>query len=140
MSDELTVIIGRLRIGGKLKIKENVEPSFLDVAEEGLSFSSNVSIEGEAYLVDDHLVLELRAKTLATLPCIICNESFDVEVCIDRRHLVSLEEVKGNVYDYSEFLRQEIILEAPNFGECCDGHCPHRDEMQQYRASKLKNS
>lgn len=132
MDKEFSVYIDRLKDGHTQKISETIDPSFLDVAEDDLSFHSPVVIAGEVYLAEDHLVLHLKGKTEALIPCAICNEKFPLPVEIDFYHTQPLEEFTNPIFNYLPALRESILLQVPPFAECRGGHCPERTAISQY--------
>jgi uncharacterized metal-binding protein YceD (DUF177 family) len=132
MDDRFKIYVDRLR-DHDLKIHETFKPDFLDVKEEHLKFSYPVALKGEAYLADDTLVMHLNVATEAEIPCSVCNEMTKVEIAIPEFYLaVPLNEIKGGIYDYSEALREEIVLAVPQFAECSGGTCPQRKELEKF--------
>lgn len=118
------------------KIEEEVLPEFLDVSDETLQFNSLVHVTGEAYTTGQDLVIHLDLSTNAQLPCTICNEWTHVPIELENVYITSpLSEVKGGKYDFSDHVRDEILLAVPQFVECHGGVCPHRREMKKF----LKN-
>ena len=128
----LKIYIDRL-VGEKTEIiREKADPSFLDIHEDELSFSMPIEIEGSSYLAGDHLILHLKAETEATLPCSICNEKVTAKILLDDfYHTALLDDCKEAVYDYSEVLREAILLEVPQFIECPQG-CPEHSAIKPY--------
>lgn len=130
--EDFRIHLERLREGQQIAIEENFSPDFLDVHEKELAFQKPVSINGEAYLAGDALILHLKLLTFATIPCSICNEPVDVKISIDNfYHAEPIENVKGGVFDYREALREAVLLEIPAFVEC-QGKCPSRKEIKKY--------
>lgn len=134
---ELTIYIDRLKDGHTEKIQEIIDSSFLDIEEEELFFPSNVSVHGDAYLADDHLILHLKAKTEAKIPCSICNELFPYPIDIDFYHTVPLNELDNPIFDYSSTLRDSILLQVPPFAECHGGCCPERNFIHQFLKKEI---
>ena len=133
MDDRFKIYVDRLK-DHDLKIHETFKPDFLDVEEgDSLKFPYPVALKGEAYLADDNLVMHLDVATQGEVPCTVCNEMTKVDIVIPEFYLaVPLEEVKGGIYDYSEMLREEILLAVPQFAECSDGICPQRKELEKF--------
>ena len=132
MVKEFEVYIDRLKDGHTLKVHEDIEPSFLDIKEQELRFPSPVSVCGDIYLAEDHLVLHLKVKTEAHVPCVICNELFAYPIEADFYYTVPPEELIKPIFDYTEALREVILLEIPTFAECHDGKCPEREATSKY--------
>ena len=128
----LKIYIDRLGEGKVEKLEESLSSSFLNVEEEELSFPGEVELRGSAYLVDDHLILELNVRTVARVPCKICNEPVQLPLQLKSwKHVEPLEGVKKAIFDYTEKLREAILLEAPRFAECNES-CPGRETMKSY--------
>lgn len=131
--DSFRIYVEQLRDGHSEVLSESLPPNFMDVHEDDLAFMDPVKMTGEAYLADDMLVLHLKVQTLATMPCRICNETFKQKIELDNfYHAEPIEEIKGRVFDFSEILREAILLETPPVAECHQGKCPKRKTMQQF--------
>jgi len=114
-------------------ISEQVDPSFMDVAEKELVFSDNVYVSGKAYLTDSHVILDLKLKAYAKLPCSICNELFSTPIVIEKfSHAQDLSEVKGAIYSYEDEIRSALLLKLPLYNECSNGNCPERKEISKH--------
>lgn len=132
MVKEFKVYVDRLKKSPTEKIQEEVDSSFLEIAEEELAFPGTVRVWGDAYLADDHLILHLKAKTEAKVPCAICNELFTYPIEIDFYHTQPLEEIGGPIFDYTSALRESILLQVPPFSECHQGACPERNAINKF--------
>lgn len=121
----------------KLKIEMSVSPEFLDVEEPELDFGEHIQIIGEAYLVDDQLVVHLDALVPLILVCKVCNGDASVMIKVNNfYHVEDLTALKSPYFDFSKVLREEILLEVPRFSECNEGNCPEREFMNQYLERK----
>jgi uncharacterized metal-binding protein YceD (DUF177 family) len=130
---ELRIYTDRLKEGATQKIEEQLDPSFLEVQEEALSFEKPVTLSGSAYLASDHLVTEIRMETSASIPCIVCNEKIEIPLKITGfRFTVPLSAIKSGIYDYTEEVREALLLEVPRFIECSGGQCPERENINKY--------
>lgn len=133
IDDHFRIYTEQLREGNVEQIDEVLNPEFLDIHERDLAFNAPVKIKGQAYLADDMLVLHFDMETIATLPCVVCNEPVSVEIVIKGfYHAVPLLEVKTGVYDFRDLLRETILLETPLLAECQQGKCPQRQELKQF--------
>lgn len=140
MSKDFIIYVDRLKDGQTLKIEENSSPAFLDIHEEELSFPSPVAIRGKAYLAEDHLVLQLDIRTEFVMPCSICNEKVTVPVEIKNfYHVEPLAEIPSHIFDYTELLREDILLQVPPFIECRGGKCPERGNISPYLKKEEKS-
>lgn len=127
------ILIDRLKGSHTHKIEEKVDPGFLGPEEPELRFKAPVSVKGEAYLTDDHLIIHLRAATKISMPCAVCNEWIDVDLKVDDfYHTEPVEEIRSAIYDYSEVLREALLIELPRTVECSSGKCPDRTLMEPY--------
>jgi hypothetical protein len=136
MNDQFKIYIDRIKDGSLLNIQETVPPSFLDIHERDLSFSSPVVITGQASIAGDQLVIKLSIQTEASLPCAICNDRTPFPVAIqDFYHMEQIEDLKSPIFDFTEALREAILLTLPQFTECHGGNCPDRKEINKYLAN-----
>lgn len=134
-NDSFTIYVDQLRLGNHIQINEVVAPDFLDVNEKELYFTDTVSVQGEAYLAGDSLILHLAFIAQGVLPCTICNSPVQIQVKIDDLyHAEPVKEIKGGIYNFKEMAREAILLEVPAFAEC-QGQCPKRDEIKRYLKS-----
>lgn len=137
MSNAFTILIDRLRGGQTQKIEEILDSEFLAIEEPELYFSAPVAVRGEAYLTDDHLILKLKAKAIAMMPCAICNEMIKVELNVeDFYHTQPIQEIPSGQFDFSEALREALLIELPKYIECNGGNCPERATLAPYLRPK----
>ncbi len=137
MHDLLRIYTEQLRRGVKEKIDLSVDPSFLDIQEEGLRFEAPIHISGEAYTTDTDLILHLSCSTEVKLPCCICNEFFTLSLTASDIYATELlDDLDSAVYDYSPLLREELLLQLPAYAECQGGKCPERENLSAYLKSK----
>ncbi len=133
MTSLFHIHVDRLREGKKIRIEESLDPSFLSIEEDDLKFPKAVKVQGEAYLAEDHFVLRLTASTDALLPCIICNGMTSLPLRVENFYFtLPLVELASPVFDYSDPLREALLLELPHFAECNGGNCPEREGMTVY--------
>lgn len=139
MHPELKVYLDRLQGGKTENIELELSSAFLDVNEPDLKFGDTVTVKGKAYLASEHLVIELEIQAEAILPCAICNEPVREMLKISRMyHTEELEAIRGRVYNYTQPLREAILLEVPTFSEC-QGSCPQRKELDKYKPHEGKS-
>lgn len=132
-SNELKIFVDRLKEGHVEAILVELSPACLDVQEEELHFTRNVTVQGKAYLADGHLVLHASASTSAQLPCLCCNGPATVPICTEEWiHTEPLHQISDGVFDFSLLVREAILLQIPQFAECHSGQCPERDAVAQY--------
>ncbi|MBX9923403.1 MAG: DUF177 domain-containing protein [Rhabdochlamydiaceae bacterium] len=124
---ELIVYVDRLKEGKKELFSGEISTDFL---EDKNLFENTLSLAGEAYVSGDHLILRLRAKTTAKLPCSICNESVSVPVEIDISHVEPLEDIRST-FHFAALLREDIFLQLPKFTECQE-KCPEREQIKGF--------
>lgn len=139
MSEPFKIYIDRLKGGHTEKIERSLHPSFLGPEEPELKFPQSVTVKGEAYVSEDHLILRLKAKTVAQMPCAVCNRMIEIELKTDDfTHAQILEEIPGAIFDFSESLREALLIELPRTVECNNGKCPEREVMAAYLRAKAK--
>ncbi len=139
MREVFKIWIDRLGEGQTQKIDGSFEPSFLEIDEKELQFRAPVRVVGEAYLADQHLVIHLKASTLATLPCAICNQMVEAELKVDNfYHSEPVAEIQGAVFDFGGPLREALLIELPHYFECSNGKCPERATLAAYMRAPAK--
>jgi uncharacterized metal-binding protein YceD (DUF177 family) len=132
MASQLKIYIDRLSDGKTEKIQECLKPSFINVHEPDLQFSSPVYVQGQTYIAENHLIIQLKIETKALIPCLICNELVKVPLSIKQfYHTEELSSIKDQIYDYTSPLREEVLLEVPTYVEC-EGTCPKRVKIKKY--------
>lgn len=125
---ELVIYVDRLADGEVEKFEGTISSAFLGTDP---GFQDTVSLSGEAYVAQDHLILKLQAKTAAKLPCSICNELTEVPLELtDFYHAEPLESI-GSSFDFSNLLREDLLLQLPQFAEC-EGNCPEREKLKKF--------
>ena len=116
MDHSLKIFIDRLEGGKVERFNEELSTDFLDC---DISFHESVTVKGKAYLAEDHLVIQLQVKVVASLEL------------KDFYHTEELGNIRGAIYDMQTVLRETILLEIPSFIEC-HGNCPKRNELNKY--------
>lgn len=133
MSETFKILIDRLKGGQTQKIDEALDPAFFGLNEPELQFKETVQVKGSAYTTDTHLIIHLKAKTGALMPCAVCNEMIRVELKVENfYHAEPLEEIPSAVYEYSEPLREALLIELPRTVECNQGNCAEREILKPY--------
>lgn len=106
---------------------------FLDIEDENLAFSGDVAVSGEAYLAEEELVLHIGISAVSLVKCLICDRYIETPIEMKNLyHAVSLKEIKGAFFDMKDLVRENLLLEAPEFAECNGGQCPDREEIKNY--------
>lgn len=137
MQSLLTIHTDQLDEGKREEIDLTLPPDFLDVKEDDLSFPHPIRVKGETYVITDHLVLLLSVETKAQMPCTICNKKISVPIKTqDISHTLPLAEMESTIFDYTDLLREEIILLIPQFAECENGKCPERAQIAPFMKKK----
>ena len=133
MSPQLKIYIDRLKDGHAEKIDETINSEILAVQEEHLSFLGQISIAGQAYLAEDHLIINSKISSVALIPCSICNKPVEVPIVLENFYFtIPLNELNSSVFDLTDEVREAILLQLPAFAECLEGRCPERTEIQEY--------
>jgi uncharacterized metal-binding protein YceD (DUF177 family) len=139
MSEPFKILIDRLKGGQTQKIEEDLPPTFLQVNEPELKFGSKVHVKGETYLTDEHLIIHLKAKTGFAMPCAVCNEMIESEIKVDNFYFTQpIEEIPSAIFDYSEALREAILIELPRTIECNQGNCRERETIKPFLKSETR--
>lgn len=139
MSQPFIILIDRLKGGHSQKIEEAFDPAFLGLDEPDLRFPTQVIVKGEAYLTDDHLIIHLKAQAKASMPCSVCNQMIDTELKVDNfYHTEPIEEIRSASFNYSDALREALLIELPKTVECNRGNCPERATITPYLRSEKR--
>jgi uncharacterized metal-binding protein YceD (DUF177 family) len=134
---ELKLYTEQLKSGKREAIELMLPPDFLKIEESDIAFKTPIHLKGEAYAADDHLVLQLSAQTEALMPCGICNEMTLVFLQTEEiYHTILFEDLPSTIFDFSDIVREEIVLLIPQFVECKQGECPERSSVSKYIKSK----
>ena len=129
---QLKILTDQLRDGKREKIEHILPPDFLGIQEPSLVFQSPIHLKGEAYATDEHLLLQLSAQTECEMPCSICNEMTLVPLKTEEiYHLIPFTDLKTPIFDFTELVREEIVLLIPLFVECRQGKCPDRKQVSK---------
>lgn len=135
--DDFILNVDLLRKEGAKDLDMSIESGRLQLDHQDAKFGPKVQLKGQAYLVDDRLILNLNVSTHAILPCTICNGEAEKLVEITNLyHVEELKNMKTTLFDFSEILKQEIFLEVPKYAECANGNCPERESMNHYLGVK----
>lgn len=135
MNEPFQIFIDRLHDGVVEAISFEATPDFLSVTEKELKFLDPVEISGEAYLAESELVFRLSVSTMAQMPCSICNQETKYPIQIDNLYYTKpLSEISGHTFDFSEGVREAVLLEVPFVVECNGGNCPERKNIEKFLA------
>ena len=139
MPEQLKFFTEQLRNDHREKINATLPPELLDLHEKEILTPSPIVIKGEAYVLDDLLMLSCSIKTEVEMPCSICNAA--TRVSIQNKDIfisLPLSELPSSVFDCSDLIREEILMLLPQFVECKKGACPKRQELKPYLKSEKK--
>lgn len=135
--EEFKIFTEQLRDGHKEKIDVTLDPDFLDLNEKEIQTPSKIKIQGEAYCLNDYLMLSIDISTEIMMSCAICNTATVVPLMNHTSDLsIPLSNLSSTVVDCTEQIREEIIMLIPPFVECSQGSCPQRKELQPYLKTK----
>jgi hypothetical protein len=137
---ELHIYIDRLKTGQTEKISEDISSDFLEIDEQDLVFDKTLKIKADAYLANDHLIIQFALNSIAFVPCSICNSLTKIVLNLDNTCFsIALSEIKGAVFDFTDELRSTILNLVPCFSECNQGNCPDRSLLNKYLKSPAKD-
>lgn len=135
MSDQFKIYVDRLRNGETESLDIISTPDFLEINEKELKFSDPVEVSGQAYQADGELVINLQISTVARLPCSMCNQEVVHPIEINSMYFTKpLSEIHSHIFDFSEAVREAVLLEVPFIVECNGGDCPSRKDIQKFLA------
>ena len=137
MESPLIILTEQLRDGKREQIEHVLPPDFLGLNEPDLIFHSPIYLKGEVYATDEDLILQLSAHTEVKMPCSICNEMTFVTLKTEELyHTILLGELKSTTFDFTDILREEIVILIPQYVECQQGKCPERKIVSKFMKSK----
>lgn len=132
MSDAFILYIDRLKGEAVQKLGMLLSPEFFDIHESDLLFEDPVEVSGEAYLVEEELIIHMNASTTARMPCSICNQMLPITLSIKNfYHAEPLSSIKSGLFDLREPLREALLIELPKTVEC-PGGCKERESIAPY--------
>lgn len=137
---ELHIYIDRLKTGQIEKISETLSSDFLEIDEQDLVFDKTLKIEAEAYLANDHVIIQFALNITAFIPCSICNTMTKIALNIDNTCFsIALSDIKSSIFDFTDELRATILNLVPSFTECNQNNCPDRSILKKYLKSPVKD-
>ena len=131
--EQLKIFTEQLKDDHREKIDASLSPEFLDLHEKEIKTSSPIVVKGEAYVVDDLLMLSVSIKTEVEMPCSVCNAA--VRVPVQNKDIfisIPLSELPSSIFDCSDLIREEVLILLPQFVECKKGACPERQTLKSY--------
>lgn len=132
MNHPFTVSLSRLQKEGVIALSEHLEDDFLEVHERDLDYTDPIDLKGSIELAGSAVLIKFSLVTAATSPCIICGKLVKIAVNLnDVCHAEPLENIRGEIFDYSAIVRDLILTETAPYAEC-QGNCPERKGIGQY--------
>jgi uncharacterized metal-binding protein YceD (DUF177 family) len=128
----MKIYIDRLKGGQVEKIDLVLDKELLQVEEKELIFSQKISVIGEAYLTDDHLLVQLNIDTMVQVPCSICNKLIETPLIVKEFTHTEILDRRTSIYDCLPLLREAVLLQVPAFIECSKGTCPERSTVNKF--------
>lgn len=138
MPQPYQISIDHLRTGETQKYVLTLAPDFFEIQEPDLRFPEEVCVVGDAYLVEENLVLRFDAKTKIEMHCSICNQKILLPLSIKGvYHTVPLEKYFAPLFDLRPAVREELLVELPQTAEC-SGKCPERSTVSRFMRAEEK--
>lgn len=135
--DYFRIYVDQLRDGKVEKIDRLFPAEVMEMEESELRFNKEIHVKGEAYQSEDSLILHLTIDAIGIIPCSICNEPVEAPISVKGLyHVVSIDEIKGHIYDMREVVRENVLLNTPSFTECNGGKCSERASLGKYLKSQ----
>lgn len=120
-------------------INKSFNPDFLEIKEKDLIMDSLIKVKGETYLLNNYLIIDLIAETKYKMPCSICNKFISSPLKVKIYLNISIEKKNNYVYCYKNDLRENLLLNIPNFVEC-NKNCPNRKLLKNFLKKEEKKS
>lgn len=135
MDHPFKISLSRLQKEGKIALSEHIEEDFLEVHERDLDYTDPIDLKGSVELAGSAVLIKFSLHTKAKTPCIICSKPAKIEVNLnDVCHAEPLENIQGEIFDFSAIVRDLILTETRPYAECFGG-CPERANLGQYLKS-----
>ncbi len=130
-TENINIFIDRLVNEGQFSQKGELPAALLELTSSD-GQAQNIDYLVNAYITDDHLIINFDVKAKLQLPCKICNEltTFSLE-CLKQTHLVPLNEIKKGLFEAADLIRQTVLLNIPPYCEC-EGNCPERAFVNKF--------
>lgn len=132
----MKIYIDRLKGGQIEKIDLILDKELLQIEEKELIFSQKISVKGQAYLTDDHLLVQLNIDTIVQVPCSICNKLIETPLIVQEFIHTETLDRRTSIYDCLPLLREAVLLQVPAFVECSQGTCPERSTVNKFLKTK----
>ncbi|HEX4838817.1 MAG TPA: hypothetical protein VFU89_00050 [Rhabdochlamydiaceae bacterium] len=137
MDSPLKIFIEQLRNGKRERFEHILPSDFLDINEPDLVFHSPIYVKGEVYATDEDLILQLSAHTEVQMPCSICNQMTFVSLNTEELyHTILLKELESTTFDFTDILREELVILIPQYVECQNSKCPERQSLSKFMKNK----
>lgn len=141
MNDDFTIYIDRLSQEKQETFDLTKNPADFLVCEEALSFVDQVKIKGKAYIAQSHLVIHADIEVNYEIPCNICNQRTVKPLSLSGQYYtISLDTIKGKIFDFGHLIRETILLEVPHFSYCHETHCPEEETIKKYLTKNEEKS
>lgn len=133
MADLCVIPIEHVREGKSVSLDHVFDPATLELGDADLAFTSSITLRGNAYLAEDHLVIQVNISGAASLPCCVCNTPVTIPFNHKNLYITKpLTDLHAGRFDFKDDLREAILLELPSFAECHGGKCPERTQIECY--------
>jgi uncharacterized metal-binding protein YceD (DUF177 family) len=133
----MEINVEQLKNGKPEGIDLTLPSDFLEIHEKEIFFTGPVHLKGQAYAADDHLILQLSAETEIKMACSICNKMTRLPLNAQEIfYSIPFDELKSTIFDFTDIVREEIILLIPQFVECQEGKCPERAHLSPFMKDK----
>lgn len=135
--DYYRIYVDQLKDGKVEKFDRYFPADVMEVEESELRFAKDIHVKGEAYLTEESLILHLDFDAVGTIPCSICNDPVEAPISVKGLyHVVSMDDIRGHIYDMREVVRENVLLNTPSFTECNGGNCSERASLGKYLKSQ----
>jgi uncharacterized metal-binding protein YceD (DUF177 family) len=129
--NEFLINVGEMRKGGQSQFSGEIASSFIERDNE-IRDASPITLEYTAYVTNDFLILDVKAKTALTLVCSLCSHPFSFPVEFHLQHEEELGNIPKGIFNLIEFLRETILLEVPFFPLCGGQSCSNRGQVDRF--------
>jgi hypothetical protein len=129
----LKIYVDCLKHQDEVILDEEISCDVLNIVEKDLQMNAPVHLKGKAYLSENYLIINFSAHTSFKMCCSICNKLTQNTLSIENVYTtIDLNDIKHGIYDFTDDLRDAIILKIPQFQECNNGNCSERKNIEKY--------
>lgn len=133
MSATCVLFLDDLRREDECPLSLEVDPAILELSEKDEAKPVHpIVLKGTASLLGEFISLRLKVQCTFILPCALCNEPFEYELQATIDHQEPVSDIRHRQWNFTEVVREAILVELPFFPQCGGSDCKNRQQIQKY--------